>query len=132
MTELVVFYELLKNEQVDTIDIDGVLLASNNKGKWHACKKGATNPTHVCGSSGPSNPFRSDWSERNFKKSCEAVNPRQYLEFGRLCQNCQRIIEDEYNLTRVVSAVPTDAPPDAWKGISERFIRRASKEVDNE
>jgi len=131
------FYDTLDGEVPQTIDVNGVVLAWENKGKWHVCKKADTSVSYVCGSGGgPTNPHRTgytsdDYYKEQFKRNAKTVSVKQFLELGTICKNCQRIVENEYNLVRVISAVPTDETPSVWKELSERFIRRASEKIES-
>jgi len=110
MTE-VDFYNDLDDANVDTIQLNGsgIVLVHKNNDKWHLCKKGGVTVTHACGNGGPINPNKSgytndDYYKVRFEKSCELVEPAGALEKNCLCTFCERILEDEFNMERMVVA----------------------------
>lgn len=129
------FYEALSGAPPETTDINGTVMMNKNKSKWHLCEKGGSRPTHACGSGGPMNPNTSssfssaDYYESQFKKNADLVTPREALEKERMCKNCKRLVKDEYDLERIILAVPEEVEPDATKGEIERFIRKLSNET---
>jgi len=109
------FYDDLSGEPPETIDLNGGVLIHKNKNKWHLCQKKAASVGHACGNGGPPNPHRTgytsdDYYTARFNKSCEVVTPAQALEKNRVCSFCERILEDEFNLERIVIATtPTES-----------------------
>lgn len=124
------FYDDLSDEPSGTIAIRGNVLMSKNKNKWHLCKQGDRKPIHACGNGSPTDPnpgdpyLDDDYYEVRFNKSADVVGVREALEKDRHCSFCKRIIKDEFDLERVVVAVPSDPEPDATRGLVERFVRK--------
>jgi hypothetical protein len=127
------FYRDLSSEPPDTIDLNGGVLIHKNKNKWHLCKKAAANVTHACGNGGPPNPDRTSmysddkkYYERALERSSETVTPAQALEKNRVCSFCERILEDEFNLERVVIATTATESHDVKRFREKREDSRNS------
>lgn len=126
------FYNKLADESIGTIDIDGTVLVGTNNNKWHVCKNSGGYVSYVCERGGPSNPnrngaFDDEYYTSIFNNSTECCGVKESIEYDRVCSNCLRKIEDEYDLRRMVIAVPDDPEPDATKGLVERFVERLSE-----
>jgi len=124
------FYESLSSSPKDTIDLSGRVLVNKTNNQWHVCQKKSNHVGRLCGAGAPPNPvnssgiYDSDHYERLFNNSCEVVGVNESLEFDNICSNCQREMENEYDLNRMIIAVPADPEPDETKGLIERFVRR--------
>jgi len=126
------FYESLASAPVDTIDISGRVLVNKTNNQWHVCQKNASHVGRLCGSGAPPNPndtsgYTDDYYEQRFNRACDVVSVKESLEFDNICSNCQRAMENEYDLNRMIIAVPADPEPDETKGLVERFVRRLSE-----
>lgn len=124
------FYDRLSDKPPETMEIKGKVLMNKNSSKWHVCKKKAASIGHACGSGIPINPnntssFHTKGSHiSHFEKETSVVGVKESLEYDRMCKNCMRIIQDEFDLERMIIAVPADPSPDATKGLIERFVRK--------
>jgi hypothetical protein len=111
------FYEDLSDSSNGTISLDGGVLIHNNNGTWHVCQKKMSSVTHACENGRPPNPngstlYSDDYKETQFKKSCEVMEPEGALEKRRICSFCERILEDEFDLKRIIVATTFDESHD--------------------
>lgn len=107
-------YQAISDSPPETNIINGRILLANNKNKWHLCASSATSVEHACGQGAPYNPdsdrtiMSDEYVKSQFQKNTEVSTPKQALEKGRICSNCLRIMEREFDLTRMVIAVGDD------------------------
>lgn len=125
------FYDELLNESAGTIDIQGTVLVNSNNNKWHVCKSSDGYVSHVCGMGAPGDPnrtgpFSNGYYESAFKRSTELAGVKESIEYDRVCSNCLRLMGEEYDLERMIIAVPSDPEPDAMKELIERFVEKLS------
>lgn len=111
-------YDRLAGSLQDTIIVDGHVLMYKNGSKWHLClNKRNGGFGNACGQGGPENPHRTlghneDFYKDIFIKSTEVMEPREALEQDRICTNCRRVMEREFDFDRVIVAVSGDISDD--------------------
>lgn len=127
------FYNDLSEANPETMELHGMVLMHKNNSKWHLCKKRASSIGHACGSGAPTDPNSSfyadvqeNYNEVRFEKATEVETPKEALEHNRMCHQCQRILQREFDLERLIVAVSEDTPIDV---AVERFVNRREESL---
>jgi hypothetical protein len=110
------FYDLLSKAANDTMSIHGKILSHRNNNKWHLCKRGSSSIVHACENGSPPD-LSAKLHNRSYlqgivERSCSVEEPAEMLERSRICSFCERILEDEFNIERIVVATTDDKSAD--------------------
>lgn len=99
----------LNSSQIGTIEVDGFFLSYKSKGKYHVCKRDDRYGVRFfCMSFGPDNPNRRDTSAKRMIENGSVDTPEEYLQHQHICQRCQQMVEREYELRRMLVALPEE------------------------